>query len=76
MKLMGNTEGDKEYVSVCPIVVVNTSERGVETACREACGGSMQKAMESPEELPYHCVHGQKLSAFRDTWVLIQYRHH
>lgn len=38
MKLMGNMGGDKEFVSVCPRVVVNTPARGVWAACREAPG--------------------------------------
>ena len=42
MKLMGKTGGDKEYVSVCPRVVVNTPEKGVWTACREALQGRLQ----------------------------------
>lgn len=63
--------GDKEYVSVCPRVVVNTPARGVWAACREARGGCMQKTVERPEKLHCDGVHWQKLAAFRDTAVLV-----
>lgn len=64
MKLMRNMGSDKEYVSVCPRVVVNMpgSREEIVGTHQEARGTCMQKTMERPEELLSPCARAEAVS--------------